>query len=574
MNEHFFEELLAILCASLAVTVIARRLGLPNIVAYIVAGSVVGPHVLGLVEQPDNYTFLAHFGLVFLLFSLGLEFSLPKLIALRSSVFGLGGIQVLFCTLMFGGAVWLWGSSAEASIIIAGALALSSTAIVTRELSSLGQVHSRAGQLSIGILLFQDLAAVIFLILVPVLAASDSSSLWSSLGWALVRGGLLMLILLSVGKWLLPLLHKEIALARSDEIFLLSTLVIVLLAAWVTHSFHLSMSLGGFVIGMMLGESPFRHQLNSDIRSFKDIFLGLFFVTIGMSIQVDLLLDYLPRVLLFAAALIIIKALLIVLLVTLFGDRKITALQSGINLAQAGEFGLALLTLGVLEGVLPNDQASFIMLVAIFSMLASPLLIRHGDRVSHYLSALFSWKDNAGPPLQTRALHTDREHVIVGGFGRVGRTIARLLDANEISYVVIDSDSEVVREAQELNRNVIYGDCTNIDILRSCHIENARMAILTFRSLDIARRALEHIRASGIRVPIIVRCYDNRHFEELVSLGADYVVPEMLEASLVVGSQVLNLLGIAENDIETQISNERERQLQRDSKARGSQASG
>ncbi len=564
MEEHFFESLLAILCASLVATVILQRLRMPNIIAYLLAGVIIGPQALTWVEQPADFAFLAEFGVVFLLFSLGLEFSLPKLISLRASVFGLGGIQVAFCTLIFGAAVWVWGATPEAAIIIAGALALSSTAIVTKELSTLRQVHSRHGQLSVGVLLFQDLAAVLFLILVPVLAGDGSSSLWSALGWALAKGALLVILLLSVGKWLLPPLYKEVAQARSDEVFVLSTLVIVLLASWVTHSFHLSMALGGFVIGMMLGESPFRHQINSDIRAFKDILLGLFFVTIGMNVQLQLLQDYWPRLLLFSICLIILKTLLISVLVKLSGNSKNTALQTGLNLAQAGEFGLALMALGVMHQLLPADQASFIILLSIITMTISPFLIRHSGKISGAL-----WRI-AGGDNGRQAGNTEPSpelphhgHVILGGFGRVGKTIASLLENNDINYIAIDHSVGVVNAERTQNAKVIYGDCSNLDILNACHIRTAKMAVLTFRSIEDAKHTIEHIRAMGVSLPIIVRCSEHGGFDELISLGANCVVPEMLESSLVIGAHALGLLDMNESDIKDQIQVEREFQLKR-----------
>lgn len=562
MSEHFFEQLLAIMAASLAATVILQRLRMPNIIAYLVAGSVIGPHLLGWVDQPSDFAFLAEFGVVFLLFSLGLEFSLPKLLALRSSVFGLGGVQVTLCTLVFGGAVWLWGTSIESAIIIAGALALSSTAIVTKELTTLRQIHTRPGQLSVGVLLFQDLAAVIFLILVPVLAG-DTASIWDRLGWALVKGLLLVALLLSVGKWLLPALYKEVARAQSDEIFVLSTLVIVMLASWITHSFQLSMALGAFVIGMMLGESPFRHQINSDIRSFKDILLGLFFVTIGMSVQIELLVDYWPRLIAFTLGLIAVKALLIGVMVRISGDSAATAIQTGFNLAQAGEFGLALLTLAMMHQVLPQDQASFITILAILTMALGPLLIRYSGKFREALNGrLGPWFSDATLATEQHQVTVPgQDHVIIGGFGRVGKTIARLLDSNHIDYIAIDQDVELVSRERSRDLNVIYGDCSNINILRSCHIHSARIAVLTFRSISAAKTSLEQIRASGVSIPIIVRCHEQGNFEELVSLGADCVVPEMLEASLTIGMQVLNLLGIPESDADRLIELERAEQL-------------
>ena len=561
MEAHFFENFLAIMAASLVATILLRRLNLPNIIAYLLAGCVIGPHVFGWVEDPSDFVFLAEFGVVFLLFSLGLEFSLPKLIALRRSVFGLGGIQVAFCSLVFGGAVWLWGTSVEAAIVIAGALALSSTAIVTKEISALRQVHTRHGQLSIGVLLFQDLAAVIFLIIVPVLGEADSASITTALRDAFAKGIILMVLLLAAGKWVLPLLYREVARAQSEEVFVLSTLVIVMLASWLTHSFHLSMALGGFVIGMMLGESHYRHQINSDIRGFKDILLGLFFVTIGMDIQAQLVLEYWPRLLAFTGALILIKALLIGFLVRLFGDKNMTALQTGLNLAQAGEFGLALLALGVLHGVLPGEQASFIILVAIFSMAASPLLIRRSETIGQLVS---KWTGSRMNKITEEEAPIDMphiDHVIIGGFGRVGSTIASLLEANNVDYLAIDNDEASVSKAVSEGHHVVYGDSTRLDILHQCQISTARLAVLTFHSIESARNTIEQIRSGGIDVPVIVRCYELGDYRELIELGADHVVPERLESSLMVGAEVMKLLDVAEPDIDEFLAIERERQL-------------
>ena len=561
MEHLFFEELVAIMSTALLTTVLLQRLRLPNIIAYLLAGSLVGPHVFGWVQDPGEFAFLAEFGVVFLLFSLGLEFSLPRLIALRASVFGLGGIQVSFCTLVFGGAVWWWGASLEAAITIAGALALSSTAIVTKQLSLQRQVHTRHGRLAVGVLLFQDIAAVLFLILVPVLAGDTTTSLATAIMWALSKGILLVALLLSVGRWLLPPLYKEVARANSEEVFALSTLVIVMLAAWVTHAFNLSMALGGFVIGMMLGESHYRHQINSDIRGFKDILLGLFFVTIGMNVQVELVLEFWPRLILFTAALILIKALLIAFLVRLLGDNKSTALQTGLNLAQTGEFGLALIALGVMHKVVPAEQASFIILMAVFSMAASPFLIRHSGKLSRTIWTWLGGENYKTHSPEYRANLPHAEHIIIGGFGRVGQTIARLLEANNIDYIGIDQNVEVVSEERQRDHNIIYGDCTNMEILQACHINSAQMAILTFRSIDMAKNTIEHIRAAGVTVPIIVRCSEHGNFEELVSLGADCVIPEMLEGSLIISAQVLSLLNISDHEIEQQISQERSAQL-------------
>ena len=560
MHAVFFQDLVVILCASLVATVLFNRIGVPGIIASLVAGCVIGPGVFGWVQQPDDFDFIAEFGVVFLLFSLGLEFSLPKLLALRSSVLGLGGAQVLICVLVFGAAVYLWGVDLPSAVIIGGALTFSSTAIVTRELSAGKLVHTRQGQLAIGVLLFQDVVAVFFLILVPVLAAGDVGDILRALGEAMGKSLLLLVGLLSVGKWLLPPLYREVARGESEEVFVLSTMVIVLLAAWVTHYFHVSMALGGFVIGMMLGESQFKHQINSDIQGFKIILLGVFFTTIGMSVQVDLLFDYGWRVLAFTLALIAIKAVLISALARLLGDSRRTALQAGLILAQAGEFGLALLALGVMHDVLPHDQASFILIVAVCSMAVSPLLMRYSAPLSHWVWAIFD-RDRPEASDSTVTLY-QKEHVIIGGFGRVGKTVAVILENNGINYIAIDNDAELVESMRAQGFNVMYGDCSRLDILRGCHIASASMALLTFRSIDMAKDTIAQIRTSKMSLPLVVRCYEHGNYEELILLGADRVVPEMLETSLAISAQVLHLLGVRESEIERQIDRERRVQLE------------
>lgn len=552
-----FEDLLIMIVAALCVTLLLRRLGLPNIFSYLVAGALVGPHVTGWVSDPEAFDLIAEFGVVLLLFSLGLEFSLRRLMSLKGTVFGIGGIQVGICTLLFGAAVYLWGTSLEAAVIIAGALALSSTAIVTKELSTLGQVHQRHGQLAIGVLLFQDLAAIVFLILVPVLGGTEEGGLVPAIGLALVKGVLLFAVLMGVGKWVLPSLHREIARMHSEEVFVISTLVIVLLAAWMTHAFGLSMALGGFVIGMMLGESRFRHQVDSDIRGFRDILLALFFVTVGMGIQVELLLDYWPRLILFAAALMLGKALLIAAVVRLFGDRGNTAVRSAVNLAQSGEFAIALLALGKANGVVPGDNASFIVLVTILTMAVSPLLIRHSERITDAVFGLFRAKAGGDGEERFEPELPARSHVIVSGYGRIGQLVAGLLEENRVPYIAIDNNVGVVERAQAEGHNVLYGDGTGVPLLRSCHIDSARLAVLTFRSLEQAKATVGQMRAVGIETPIIVRCHEQSDVSELLSLGADVVVPEMLEASLAIGAQVLELLRVDEVSIEAQLDRRR-----------------
>ncbi len=557
MQIDFFESFLIILAASLFAAIALHRAKVPTIVAHMVVGAIIGPFGFQFIQDPEQFRFIAELGVVFLLFSLGLEFSLPKLLASKSEVFGLGGIQVLTCTLVFAVTVWFWGSGLGPSLVIAGALALSSTAIVTRELTLGGGSRTYHGRLSIGILLFQDLVAIVFLILVPVLGG-DSELLVQDLGFAFLKGVALFAILISVGKWILPPVYDEIGRIRSEEIFVLATLVLCLLSAWITHAFHLSMALGGFVTGMMLGDSPFKHQIESDIRPFKEILLGVFFVVIGMSLNLDLLSEYWFRILCFTLALIVIKGAVVSFSVWSLGHRLVESIKVGLILAQAGEFALALITLALLNQVLPQEQASFTLLIAMFSMLVSPLLVRKAPEIAHVIAQCFRMETS----VETKINHTCDElqdHVILGGFGRVGETIAAMLEKNDIPYVGLESSSEKVRGLKGRFSNIVFGDCTKLKMLEQVHIENARLIILTFKSLEVARASIENIRNKYPNVSIFARCYDHKHVEELILMGANKAMPEMVETSLMLASEVLTMLDVAPDKIYDQIQAERER---------------
>lgn len=552
MSQALFQQFLIILSFSLVGAVLLQRLRMATIVAYIVVGALIGPGAMGLIEDPGQFSLLAEFGVVFLLFTLGLEFNFRKMLAMRFAVFGVGGMQVAVCTIVFALAVYLWGTTWPAAIMVAGTLALSSTAIVTRELLNNRETHSQHGQLSIGVLLFQDLVAVIFLVLVPVFGQGDGVSLLASLSQAGINAAILLLLLLAAGKWLLPFIYAEVARSRSEEIFALTTLVIVLLAAWLTHSFHLSMALGGFVTGMMLGEGSFHYQIQSDIRAFRDILLGLFFVTIGMSIDLTLLLNYWPRIIMFTILLLFIKTLVVAMSVRLLGYGMRDALRVGLNLAQAGEFGIALMALALLNRIVPSEQASFVTIIAILSMVASPILIRHAESISRRLAG-------EGLPLvdYQRVQPHLHNHVIIGGYGRLGTTLADFLERNDVPYIAIDSDITVVEKYRKLGKNIVYGDSHSADILGYCRLTSAQLVVLTFKSMEDGKAAIASIRQRAPDVAIIVRCMEQGGFDELISLGANQVFPESLESSLMISRQALEFLNIDPADIKSQMDDYR-----------------
>ncbi|MSR10555.1 MAG: sodium:proton exchanger [Gammaproteobacteria bacterium] len=548
MSQELFQQFLLILGFSLVGAVLLQRLRMATIVAYIIVGALIGPAALGLIDDPSQFSLLAEFGVVLLLFTLGLEFNFKKMLAMRFAVFGVGSMQVAVCTGVFAIAVYMWGASLPAAIIIAGTLALSSTAIVTRELLNNRQTHSQHGQLSIGVLLFQDLIAVVFLVLVPVFGQQTEVSLLANLTQAGINAAILLLLLLAAGKWLLPIIYAEVARSKSEEIFALTTLVIVLLAAWLTHSFQLSMALGGFVTGMMLGEGSFHYQIQSDIRAFRDILLGLFFVTIGMSIDLTLLFNYWPRIILFTIGLIAIKTLVVALSVRLLSYGARDAFRVGLNLAQAGEFGIALMALALVNQIVPSEQASFVTIIAILTMVASPFLIRHTETISRWLTGGDA-SLSAHQPGQVDL----NNHVIIGGYGRLGTTLAGFLEGNAIAYIAIDTDINVVEKYRKLGKNIVYGDSHSAEILGYCNLSSARLVVLTFKSMEQGKAAIASIRPRAPDVAIIVRCLEEDGFDELISLGANLVFPELLESSLMISRQALEILHVSVEDIDVQM---------------------
>lgn len=333
-----YTDLLILLFAAVLLVATFRRLGLPVILAYLIAGVLLGPHGLAVITGQSIMQTIAELGIVFLMFSLGLEFSLPKLLAMRRLVLGVGMLQVLLTSLLFFAIGWWWGLGLAQSLVVAGTLALSSTAVVIKQLGEQKQLHTRRAQLGVSVLLFQDLAVVPLLVMIPILAQPEvqGSALAAEIAWATLKGLFALFTLLAVGKWLLPLLFHEVARARSDELFVLSALLVALLAAYMTHSLGLSMALGAFLAGMMLGESHYRHQLEVDIKPFRDVLMGLFFITIGMAMEWELVARAWWQVLICVVLLVLCKSLLVLLAGRLMGERKRDSMAAGIMLSQVG----------------------------------------------------------------------------------------------------------------------------------------------------------------------------------------------------------------------------------------------
>lgn len=546
-----FVNLLIILAASLLVIALFRHLRLPPLLAYMSVGLALGPGSLGWLQHHEDMPLLAEFGVVFLLFSLGLEFSLPRMLALRRVVFGLGSLQVLVCTLPLAGLLHLAGLALPAALLLGGGLALSSTAIVTKELSSLGEVFSDHGQNAIGVLLFQDLVAVLLLTMIPVVAGGSEQAWYWALPITLGKAALLFGGLLVASRWLLPRLFHEVAQANAAELFVLLALVIVLLTAWLTHLLGLSMALGAFLAGMLLGESHYRHQIEADIRPFRDVLLGLFFVSVGMLIDVGLFASHGLVILGMTVLLLALKGALVALLVRLRGGSNENAWRSGLALAQGGEFCFALVAQAQ-QATLVDGQLGGLILAATFcSMAVTPLLLRGAPKLAAHLgrqpSAEARIEDIAG------ACAEHQGHVLICGFGRVGQSIGRFLRREGIPFVALDNDAIRVQEAAAGEHHVHYGDARRGELLAALGLDRARLLVVAADNPEHALATVREARKLSPELPILVRTRDDSYLASLQEAGASEVVPEVLESSLMLASHALVLLGLPKRRVQARI---------------------
>ncbi|CAM5379482.1 MULTISPECIES: cation:proton antiporter [Pseudomonas] len=546
-----FANLLIILASSLVVIALFRRLKLPPVLGYLCVGLFVGPTALDWINDSPDLPDLAELGVVFLLFSLGLEFSLPKMLKLRRVVFGLGSLQVLCSAVALGGLLYAFGMSLNGAFLLGAGLALSSTAIVSKELTSLGEIFSRHGQNAIGVLLFQDVVAVLLLTLVPVFAGSSDQAWYWALPVTLGKTVILFLGLLFASRFLLPRLFHEVAASRSAELFVLLALVIVLLTAWLTHLLGLSPALGAFLAGMLLGESHYRHQIEADIRPFRDILLGLFFVSIGMLIDLQLFVHHGFLILGLTLALMLIKGAVVALLVKLRGSDGETAWRSGLALAQGGEFCFALMAQMQSNSLIPADMAAYLLAATFCSMLLTPLLLRAAPLIAASLHRQ-SYEEAELEEIATQNAEL-QGHVVMCGYGRVGQSIGRFLRSEHKDFVALDYDPDRIEEAAKADSCVHYGDARRGDLLRAVGLDRAQLLVIAVDNTEVAMSVLKEARLITLEVPILVRTRDDSQLTELKAAGATEVVPELLESSLMLASHALILLGLSEKTVQRRV---------------------
>jgi CPA2 family monovalent cation:H+ antiporter-2 len=547
MVEQPLTQVLLLLLASVGVVAVARRLGLPAILGYLFVGMLLGPHALALVAETNGTHLLAEIGVVFLLFTLGLEFSWPRMLAMRREVFGLGLLQVVCTGTVFALLAWWSGVDWLPAIVVGGAISMSSTAIVIRQLTEQSEVNRTHGRIALAVLLFQDIAFVPLLAVATAVGTGALAGAFSpaSALRAFGLGAVSLLSVFAVGRLLLRPLLVEIARSQLKELFTLTVLLVVLAAGWITQTAGLSMALGGFLAGMMLAETEYRHQVEAVIRPFRELLLGLFFISVGMLLDFNLLLDEFWVIFLLLVVLTVGKVGVATLVTRPFVSTHFKALRTGMVLGGGGEFGVALLTVLLPTNAVPASIAQVLLVTMVLTMVLAPFGIRFNKPIARRLLA------ERGPPQRASEREAEatnavaaREHVILCGFGRVGQNIARVLESQGFEYVAIDLDTARVRPARQAGEPVVYGDCSDEDVLLSCGLRTASAVVISFANPAVALGIVRAVRLLRTDVPVLVRTQDDGGIAELTAAGATEVVPETFEASLMLVSQVLMLLRV------------------------------
>ena len=542
--------LLYLLAAVLGVTLF-RWLKLPPMLGYLTVGVVIGPHALALSKNAEGVRHLGEFGVVFLMFVIGLEFNLPKLRSMRRHVFGLGLLQVLL-TVVLGTAAslvlafvapGLWSMPWQTALALSGAMVMSSTAIVVKLLSERLEMESEHGKRIMGVLLFQDLAVVPLLVLIPALGSSPDKLLMA-LAIAGLKAAVLLGVLLTGGQRVMRWWLTIVARRKSEELFVLNLLLVTLALAWVTELAGLSLALGAFIAGMLISETEFKHQVETDIRPFHDVLLGLFFISIGMMLDWHIVLERWPLVLLLATLPIVFKLLLVMGLARALGATTGVSLRTGLYLAQAGEFGFVLLTLANENRLVPPDLLNPILASMVLSMLATPFIVLYSNRIVMKLVAS-EWLQQSlqMTSIARKSINTSK-HVIICGYGRCGQNLGSMLEQEGIQYMALDLDPDRVRQAASAGDSVVFGDAVRLQALMAAGLARASAVVVTYLDTASALKVLANVRAHAPSVPVIVRTVDDHDLEKLQAAGATEVVPEAIEGSLMLASHALALVGV------------------------------
>lgn len=554
-------SVLLVLTSSVLSVAFFRAMRLPPMLAYFIVGVVFGPYAFSLLPDTESGRHLAEFGIVFLMFSIGLEFSLPKLYAMRKTLFGLGGAQVIITMMLVMLVAWIAGLSLIVAFIVASALTMSSTAIVSKILMERVDLNSRHGRLSIGILLFQDLAVIPILVLIPALG-SETADLTTILGLSFIKTVVLLFILFKFGKSVIDFWFGLVARQRSRELFVMNVLMVTLLLAYATNLAGLSYALGAFIAGMLISETRYRYQVESDIASFRDILMGIFFISVGMLLDFHYLAQNIGLVFMLLFMFVLLKAFVIAVLVRIYGFEWGVGIRTGVILAQAGEFGFVILTLGLNRNLIGGDELQLVLSACLLSMIMAPFIIQYNGRIARKLAKDYLVNTNKKVDELEHVGNALEGHVILCGYGRSGQYLGRFLKEEDIPFVALDIDPTRVHEATVAGERVMYGDAGRRAVLEAAGAGHAKALIISYADMRSSMKILHVTQEAYPNLPVIVRTSDETHMEEFRLAGATEVVPEVLEGSLMLASHALVILGVPLNRVVKRIRLFREERYQ------------
>jgi len=537
----YLADILILLAAAVITVPVFRRLGLGSVLGYLAAGFAVGPWGLGFIDRIEEIRHIAEFGVIFLLFIIGIELAPARLWAMRRMVFGLGTAQVIVTGLAIGGLALLFDLSLKTAIITGFGLALSSTAFDLQILTERGELTTPYGQTALSVLLLQDLAVVPLLTLVSLFAAN--TTLLEGLEIAILEAVVVIAIVILAGRFLLSPILRLVATSRTSEVFTAAALFAVLGTAWLMEAAGLSLALGAFLAGLMMADSHYRHQVIADIEPFRGILLGLFFMGVGMSIDVGLLGEQGVLIAGLVLGLLLIKAAILWVLCRLVGVGAEDATRVSLLLSQSGEFGFVLFGLAAFSGVLPLYLFHFLTLLVALTMVTTPLMAKLGETLNRHLTRTADRHD-----VSTNHIDTGQPHVIIAGFGRVGRRVVRILQAAEIPYLAIESNADRVLEGRQDGFQVFYGDASQVDVLKAAGAGQAGVLVCTLDKVVPAVRLVSILRQHFPDIAIHARGRDRQHCDQLRKAGATMAVSETLEASLQISTAVLTTMGVFAED--------------------------
>ena len=537
----YLADILILLAVAIIAIPVFQRLRLGSVLGYLAAGAIVGPWGLGFIDQIEEIRHIAEFGVVFLLFIIGIELQPARLWAMRRMVFGLGTAQVMVTGLVITGLALLFDQPLRVAVIIGFGLALSSTAFGLQILTERGEMGTSHGRTALSVLLLQDLAVVPLLTLVSLLAAE--TPLLEGIEFAILEALLVIAGVILVGRFFLSPILRLVATSRTAEVFTAAAVFAVLGTAWLMEEVGLSLALGAFLAGLMMAESHYRHQVIADIQPFRGILLGLFFMAVGMSIDFGLLGRQSILIVGLVLGLLLLKSAINWGLCRIMGISMPDAIRVSLLLSQSGEFGFVLFGLAALSGILPEDLFQVLTLLVALTMATTPLMAKLSEYVNNYLTETADRHD-----VSTEHIDTDQPHVIIAGFGRVGRRVARILEAGKVPYLAIESDADRVLKGRQDGFSVFYGDASHVDVLKAAGAGQGGVLVCTLDKAVPAVRLVSILRQHYPRIAIHARGRDRQHCEELLKAGATIAISESLEASLQIGGAVLNTMGIFKED--------------------------